>query len=1626
MRSKWMARLGIGALSGLALLGCADEREPINRVQANALAKSFFVGEELHDSKDDPEFFRRGTVIDVGYGGQFGLFTNTFAMPVSRIRWEITETHLNARLAYERIKNTDGKGNQYDGAKLKKTNDGQIVASYRIISHFDIRRDYNPQTGEELNVIVENASDRPWYEREFFRVDWSKNLVTSAYDFDTLSQLGIYGGVHYEPLAYTVLDPNAEDAPHFAVEEGYFDVTNKAFASPQMIDLSHLGWGIDKFPACWLPDIIAGGTEPAGNCNPMEVTIRDSYRRVVDNDYEPMNVDGYRFMAYGIFTTDYRGYERNYGMLDDQWYRFASRYNLWERSHYYEDPVTMTGPVACATYETTVRPTGDTNADPNRDLDGNGTADECESAGPGARCDIFNQKCTLPYAERKTVTIPWYINGDTNEELFEPVNWATIEWDLALKTAVQTARLVECRRTGGGDECESKYPMWKGQQDDNEEAADIARELDYCYRAQGWGAETCKAEAKAAAAKLAEARGIPNDPSTLAIGEVVTMDPVLVLCHNPVVATDHPACGPEGLAPRMGDLRYNNVILIEKPQTNSPWGIMVDADDPLTGEKISASVNVWTHVTDLAVQGVVDLVRYANGELSTSDITDAKNVRDWARATALTSAGTGPTMTKEEVNLRLASATKLDPQAFSKLAAQPTPADIAAHVAKLKNELADVAVAADVPSPARHKVNTLMKQARGTNVEAELINPAMMQLAGVSGNVPLDGDIAALVSPLAMNNPKVRSELLRMREMNLAERGACILHEAPEASALTGMADILRKKFPPSENESPAQAYERARKMHRYLTRRFTYAVMSHEMGHSIGLRHNFVSTTASLFYRPQYWQLRTKNGAVTKECTSAVEDGSECVGPRYFDPMTDEEQSQLLWMFMHSTVMDYPGDISQDLIGLGAYDYAATRMFYGDTVSVYTNPDYAPATRVGTGITIATDTFGGMLGIKYGLRGTQQGTDDFHYSQLQKNYEVIKDCYDFTPTPPASWNESIDGLWDPVLDGKVVSVDGKPTKCRQQPVDYVAWNQLRMPTARELNRGFYRGGPSVDEAGNRLRVPYGFATDRWADLGNVSVFRHDNGADPYEQAMFLITSMENRHIIDNYRRGRSTFSVRSAAGRSYGRYNEKLMNLASGLGFFASIYNDLGIGQGYAFDTLWPFVVKDVAEINIITASVVFDHFTRQLSRPDAGEHYRRAPAFGDPVLRSANDGDDFGMGSGFNSTALVTIPNGTTGYLRDMGIGGRPLNNSYSETNGEYDTDYTTNAGSYYDKISMAILLSESEDRFVSQSRRDFYDARFRATGLADVMPEGFRRIIANVLTNDRSLFAPRVVANASNRPVLDSENEDPRDPAASSYPAQPLGWTSWWPSAGPEICFPTQGRMACTNYTGGGSFNPLTPANSVPIDPQIGWEVQKFMIAYTLAHIPANQKTNWVDMMRIYRVGHNADPEIPNRIEWQDPQSGELYYAPTYGTECLFGDAANNCDGGKIVQRGISARVLEYANELTSKGYKLDEVNYPGNGTYPAGFNQYGRAMVLRHPDGTPIIKADPAMSDIDPLLGSLNPIPDCDQNEDPTCKPVTINQNHWAYELKLYKSVPSFLWETGLRYGLFGSPSKLGEL
>lgn len=1589
------------ALVTASLWGCASERPTIDRVQPYALKKTFFVGQDLRDPKDDPEFWTQATLIDVGYGAaQDGLFNSTYTQNLSRIRWQITEDYLFARLAYERVATSDGKG------AGKATNDGVIVAAFRIEKHFDIAHDYNPTTGEQLNVRVENTTDRPWYEREYMRVDWSKNENTDAYDFDTLSLLGIFGGVKYEPLAYDITDPKDPHAPVVDEKNGYLDVTNKAFAKPQLVDLSSLGWGLDKIPACMLPSDFSGGTAPDGNCNPVELTVRHAFRKVVDSDFQPKNWDGYRFQAAGGFYTERYGYARNYGMSDEKWHRFLNHYQLFERSHFYADAAAMTGQVECFTPQTT--PTG---ADPHRDADGDGTEDECKAAGAGSKCDTFKQRCTLPYAKRKTLTIPWYFTQADAEEYFAPTARATHEWDVALRVSVRAAQYAECVQTGGKD-CATTFPIYFGQQDDNRDAIDLAREVDDCRNGLAHAGKDCNQLAD----ELGKQRGY--DPAVISIAQ---MPEILVLCHSPVEAGDPKACGAEdvrlpagltakacydarekgdaetlarcakALTARQGDLRYHKVNVFMRPQTPSPWGIYTDSEDPLTGQTVAASVNVWAWVNDYVSQQYIDIMRYLKGELTTADVTEGTNVRAWVQAQEkAASGGLLPQLTKAQLDQRTASFTGVDVKDLPALK-KALPEAVLKQAVAVQQKLTGISASADVLPTSRAIYAARRQAASGTEFEAKLMTKPMQQLMGVSG-LPLTPGLVARVSPLAGGNRSLQRNLYHALQNKLAQRGDCVLHPHKVAApvSLTGLADKLGAKFGYfDKGDGPDKQSERSEKMRRYLARRFHFSVVAHEMGHSVGLRHNFVGSSDAWQYRPQYWQLRTRNGKSKAICNDLVQDGATCVGPRWFDPVTKEEKDNLIWMWMHSTVMEYPGEITQDMMGLGVYDFAAVKLFYADVTTVGTDAKMNVGTPEGKAMLGKIDNFGGILGIRPGyIDPLLNQLRYYHYSDMQNRLQLIRGCQTIADPniyKPAAWDASSNGSWDPVIDGMMVKVDGEWSRCKQQKVDYVPWTALRLPKTEETP-GFYRGGPAVDAKG-RLRMPYGFGTDRWADLGNLSVYRHDNGADAYEIFNYLITQQEVGHIFDSYRRGKQTFSVREAVDRSMSRYNEKIRDGAKGLGLMRNIYQDLSLNVGYEFKSFWPTIASLLLVENIVASSMVFDHFTRMLARPEIGEHYLPA---GTNVLRSKTD--DFSSGG----DTVCVVPNGATGFYDAMGLGGKLVENKLAEDKGEYNAEYTVNAGSYYEKLYTSMLMTESVDNFISDSRLDFVDPRYRSVSLADLFPDGYRRWLANNLTDDDELKGPRVAADATGKPIVDKDG----------YPTTPIGWTSWWGDA-PRVCFPGDGTTICDAPMGpnGATLHPKAPAYTTTLDPQVGWEQQKFLIAWTMLYLPENEKSHWLDMLRIWELGKDADPKFTQRIEFHDP-TGRVYVAQTFGKETIF---------GKTVQKGIAARVLEQANAYLLAGYETtDGPDLDGDGT-PDWY-----LPKLNPTTGQPIVKYDPTIQTLIPPGFPVPGVPGCDANDSSQC---TCSANRACIKLGNYVSVPSYLREAISAYKL-GQPSERG--
>ncbi len=1509
MHSKWLGRVGLMALvtgvvgGSSGMMGCAAERDPINRVQGNALPKSFFIGNDFQSPKDDPEFIARTMVIDVPYGesgSDFLMFTNTVNQ-VAKIKWEIEEDFLVGRISFERIDGTDGKGltpttsTERDPSVPLAHNNGLPVYQFRILSQFDIRRQYNAQTGEESNVVEENSSDRRWQDREYIRVDFSQNLNTTAYDFDTLALLGMYNGIDYTSAPFDIQDPNDKNAPVIDAENGYLDVTNKVFAAPKMIDLG--GWVI---PGCMLPNIIGGGTEPYGNCNANELTLRHSFKRVVNGDYEPVNWDGQRFETYGAFHNDRNGYARDYGLADAKWLRHINRYNIWERSHYYKDLDKMEGAKSCTTDA------------------------QCSEIGavPGmSHCDTFNQKCSLPFKERVAKPIVWHYADGSPDLYFDPTREAAEEWDAAMRVAVNTAKYTECQRFTPDEDCAGQYPVPKGNFAEEEDLMYLVKEVNACRRdayAKGSDPKACDAVAD----QVGEARGY-----TETVRAIAKQPEMVFVCHSPVTKADlgfkdrngESLCGKEGTVARLGDLRFHLLTNVATPQTNSPWGIMSDSNDPVTGEHIAASINVWTHVNDLFARGLVDTLRYIGGELKTEDITDGKYVNQWVEA-ARQASGTGltPVMSGEEIDKRVAAAAGTTvakmrevEAKYGKFATKANYGPSAQLKKALVNNLKKISQmkgAADAPSVNAPIYEARMNQLRGTPEEAAIVTPAMQQLArSALGDVAVQGSIngsdpnaAAFKAASALQglNPTLRRNLYQKLELGLAARDSCIMHyEATAPLGYVALGDILQEKFGKFNPAEPVdEQVKRADRMKDWIRRRAQYAVIAHEMGHSIGLRHNFVSSSDAWNFRWQYWALRTNAKKVTTECDEqSAGDGKNCVGPRWLDKVTPNESKNMIQMWAQSSTMEYPGEPSQDLLGLGRYDFGAARMFYADSATVYTDSKFNVKQVAGSFARDHQNEFGGLLGYRYG-----DFSAPIHYSHLDKEIGLITKC-DTVSDPqafkPATWNDERDGAWNPIVDGHLVTnEEGKFVRCQEPGTDHVQWTALKDDNDKTH---------AIDAKG-RVRVPHGFASDDWADLGNVAVFRHDNGADLYELMHFMIAQQEMNHIFTSYRRGKRDFSIWGAFQRTMGRYHEKMRDAAKAIGLYVTLakdtvtlYNDGTDPAGFAAE-----ILKQIAVDNTVASSIAFDHFAHVFARPQPGEHGKLGNEDGGAVtiLRSL-EGTGFAQGaSGPAAGSTVKVANGVTGGFGTISLGGRPIENALADNQGrDYNRDYTLNVGSYYEKAFTAVLFAESADNFISASRDDFVDPRFRAVSLADVFPDGFRRWLANNLTNDE------VVKGVYVRPAGQGGGVQP-PPGEADYVV--LGQTSWWPSAGAESCFPAEDRITCRN-----PFDGTAPAAAPTqvVDPQVGWEQQKFAALLSLVYINDNQRTQWMDMMRVYDVSLEGDPGFENRIMFFDP-FGHVLAAQTFGTEVLF---------GKTVQRGIAARMLEYANELLQKAVETEPV-------------------------------------------------------------------------------------------------------
>lgn len=320
-----LVALALAAGAALLAQGCTSQIDEIDRTQVNRIKKADLRGVwyEIDVITDIPP------TAAFGFAGQ----TNYGAEDSGRVIFDVQENHVvvypysekavggDAKWTKRKIRKYWDKSIQDRADRKVKDSDfieistGNPVGIYPITSQFDILRDYSTTTGEQTNVLVENTSDKPWWQREYIRVDWGTNLITNL--------MFPQGTVKYSAVDYFV--PSGEDGAadnpaqfYMAPDKDYFHFTRRLFGQPMSTG------------AC-SPYSLA-----PGDCSGAVVETRIAFRKVDVkrlHDYEIRqfrnNVEQDKF---GFFLAERYRYDEEYGLIYTGRDSKAARWNLWQKS----------------------------------------------------------------------------------------------------------------------------------------------------------------------------------------------------------------------------------------------------------------------------------------------------------------------------------------------------------------------------------------------------------------------------------------------------------------------------------------------------------------------------------------------------------------------------------------------------------------------------------------------------------------------------------------------------------------------------------------------------------------------------------------------------------------------------------------------------------------------------------------------------------------------------------------------------------------------------------------------------------------------------------------------------------------------------------------------------------------------------------------------------------------------------------------------------------------------------------------------------------------------------------------------------------------------------------------------
>jgi hypothetical protein len=946
-------------LLAMVFAACAPIFAPVKdiyRVGSNYVDKELFEGEWYH----------QGTIVDKNYN-QAGTFIGSQS-DLDRVKFEITENLLIAYRSYERVTGTEG------------ANPGRQtwVAVFAIEKHFDIRRRYNEHNSVEDNVVVENDTDRPWAERQYMRVDWSKNLVADAQFNDFVKTESI------QTVARNALGQDKEPF-RVRVSPTYIETTIEALAKPSDNVCSSIGeW----------------------NCAPSRVRVKYSFKKVDEgNQYEKMVYPDFLPLMYGqnakkeICVKDDEGCTN----LRELWLNHGSagteicdpkRHNI-DDCEQYQIPVFSRFGYFRTERNHYDRESGFTASGREQFINRWNIWKETRRADGSA----------IPVKEREPKAIVYHLNATFPQDLYGESQRMADDWSTAFVAAVAAAKGVSSA------EILNRYgKLFQIRLND----CNLPNIASYVK------------EHKLEAALHAE--GLDQ----VEIGNIERA------CAFLEWYSEKKDISPLFEWQEIGDLRYSFLNYTTKSELSGPLGYGPSSSDPLTGEIIGANANIYGASIDVYAAWGADVVQLLNGQISKEDVMNGSHIRSQI----------------------FGSRKKLD-EGVSE-------SEVNAFGALFDQRIAGIPNDEYLKSIPKSSIGKNIGLLRNSGFEDQYLLSDEMTRLFASSDKARPSDWGFLGEP---SESSFMEEFDR-REKFFGERSACFFNETLEPAVAEFAASLQGKSW--------QEAFFSIRE-------KVFRATATHELGHTVGLRHNFQGSADPMNYFPNFWDVDTGDERMSQ---------------------ATNRKSEL----QYSSIMDYHQRFNADFAGVGLYDRAAIKFGYTSLIEVFdeSKSEFVP-------------------------RGWFSNLDMFNYKDLPLLFSGD------------NVDDKMDKHYDQVRSrfrrgDESARVDVKSLGIRAHTENL--FKRKNIPFTQ-----YYRGLASRffgtdSPVGEVYEVPYKYCSDAYAGGGSLTCNRWDMGATAEEIVDNAAQMYDGYYLFNAFRGDKHQISPSSYMARLYARSYQPMLNV--------------------------------------------------------------------------------------------------------------------------------------------------------------------------------------------------------------------------------------------------------------------------------------------------------------------------------------------------------------------------------------------------------------------------------------------------------------------------------------------------